>query len=193
LASDHAQTAKESERWRSLDASSWLRGSVGTPSRSAAAVCLVAAAIAATGQSISRMYFNNGCQNLLRHPTTNSGEVAKKVKRCRAKKGQPVGELYPHFARADCYAQPIVQSASSSSSSRPWLLIPIDQRAQPAVNLIAAETLHPVLHPPRRLPTRWSAARPSGASTDFPRCCCCCVHLFFLLLLPPPHRTPLPP
>lgn len=46
-----------------------------------------------------------------------------------AKKGQPVGKVYPHFARADCYAQPIVQSATSSSNSRPWLLSPSINRS----------------------------------------------------------------
>jgi len=174
LASDHAQTAKESERWRGLDASSWLRGSVGTPSRSAAAVWW-------PRQSLLPGKAYHACISIMSASTSSGSQQSirerwqKKAKRCRAKKGQPVGELYPHFARADCCAQPIVQSASSSSSSRPWLLIPIDQRAQPPVNLIAAETLHPVLHPSRRLPIRWSAARPSAASTDFPLCCCRCI------------------
>lgn len=40
-------------------------------------------------------------------------------------KGQPVGELYPHFARADCYAHPI---------ARPWLLSPsMDEPANPSI------------------------------------------------------------
>ena len=62
------------------------------------------------------------CSSLRERTANNSVEVANK--------GQPMGELYPHFALAHCYAHPI---ALESAGSRPWLLSPSINPSNPSI------------------------------------------------------------
>ena len=89
---------------------------------------------------------NNGCYEINHmmaitvHPTTcRTAAAAANHAFGRGGEKGTTAKVYPHFARADCYAQPIVHISHEQQQLTALAPIPIDQ----PVNLIAAETKRP--------------------------------------------------